>query len=152
MRASSAAHKLVLYRSPKLWRKCYSGHLFSAIDCRDCAGTTPHFATLRAVISGLVLVALACLLNRPVPRGIGAWASLSVMGVGASSFGFMGMFHAAEFVSPGIATVIANTQPLIGSRPRRHRTGRAFTTRRESRTFHRVSRHRGDRCSAGVCR
>lgn len=77
----------------------------------------PHlsFATLRAVIAGLFLVGLARLLGRPFPRGFGAWAILSVMGFGATSLGFLGMFHAAEFVSPGIATVIANTQPLLAA-------------------------------------
>lgn len=29
--------------------------------------------------------------------------------------GFLGMFHAAEFVSPGLATVIANAQPIIAA-------------------------------------
>jgi len=77
----------------------------------------PHlsFATLRAVIAGLVLVGLACALRRPFPRKVSVWATLSVMGFGATSLGFLGMFHAAEFVSPGIATVIANTQPLLAA-------------------------------------
>ena len=77
----------------------------------------PHlsFATLRAVIAGLVLVGLACALRRPFPRGASVWAILSIMGVGATSLGYLGMFHAAEFVSPGIATVIANTQPLLAA-------------------------------------
>tara|TARA_R110002094_G_scaffold150449_2_gene138903 strand:- start:81 stop:998 length:918 start_codon:yes stop_codon:yes gene_type:complete len=77
----------------------------------------PHlsFATLRAVIAGLVLVGLASALRRPFPRGKGVWATLCVMGIGATSLGFLGMFHAAEFVSPGIATVIANTQPLLAA-------------------------------------
>lgn len=77
----------------------------------------PHlsFATLRAAIAGLVLVGLACALRRPFPRGAGVWAALCIMGVGATSLGFLGMFHAAEFVSPGIATVIANTQPLLAA-------------------------------------
>lgn len=77
----------------------------------------PHlsFATLRAVIAGLALVGLACVLRRPLPRGVGVWATLCVMGIGATTFGFLGMFHAAEFVSPGIATVIANTQPLLAA-------------------------------------
>lgn len=77
----------------------------------------PHlsFATLRAAIAGLVLVALARALRRPFPRGLRVWGILSVMGIGASSLGFLGMFHAAEFVSPGIATVIANTQPLLAA-------------------------------------
>ena len=77
----------------------------------------PHlsFATLRAVIAGLALVGLAFALRRPFPRGVRVWATLTVMGVGATSLGFLGMFHAAEFVSPGIATVIANTQPLLAA-------------------------------------
>ena len=77
----------------------------------------PHlsFATLRAVIAGLALVGLACVLRRPLPSGVGVWATLCVMGIGATTFGFLGMFHAAEFVSPGIATVIANTQPLLAA-------------------------------------
>lgn len=77
----------------------------------------PHlsFATLRAVIAGLFLVVLARALRRPFPRDIGTWVTLCVMGFGATSLGFFGMFHAAEFVSPGIATVIANTQPLLAA-------------------------------------
>jgi len=77
----------------------------------------PHlsFATLRAVIAGLVLVGLACALRRPFPRDAAVWGTLIVMGLGGTSLGFLGMFHAAEFVSPGIATVIANTQPLLAA-------------------------------------
>lgn len=40
---------------------------------------------------------------------------LAVVGLGATTLGFLGMFHAAEFVTPGIATVIANTQPLLAT-------------------------------------
>jgi drug/metabolite transporter (DMT)-like permease len=38
-----------------------------------------------------------------------------LVGLGATSMGFLGMFHAAEFVSPGLATVIANVQPIIAA-------------------------------------
>lgn len=77
----------------------------------------PHlsFATLRAAIAGLSLVGLALALRRPFPRGFSVWAILSVVGFGATTLGFLGMFHAAEFVSPGFATVIANTQPLLAA-------------------------------------
>lgn len=40
---------------------------------------------------------------------------ISVVAAGATSLGFLGMFHAAEFISPGLATVIANTQPLLAA-------------------------------------
>jgi drug/metabolite transporter (DMT)-like permease len=77
----------------------------------------PHlaFATLRAVLAGACLVALAVVLGRPLPRSLRSWALVALVGVGATSLGFFGMFHAAEFISPGLATVIANTQPLLAA-------------------------------------
>ena len=77
----------------------------------------PHltFATLRAVLAGAALVGLAMILRRPFPRGSRTWLTLGIVGIGATSLGFLGMFHAAEFVSPGLATVIANAQPLLAA-------------------------------------
>lgn len=75
----------------------------------------PHlaFATMRAVLAGVCLIAIGLMLGRPVPRGKRTWLLISVTGLGATTLGFLGMFHAAEFVSPGIATVVANSQPLL---------------------------------------
>ena len=77
----------------------------------------PHltFAALRAVLAGLTLTILAVALRRPLPREPRIWAMVAIVGLGATTLGFLGMFHAAEFVSPGIATVIANTQPLLAA-------------------------------------
>lgn len=77
----------------------------------------PHltFATLRAFLAGVALVAAGLALGRPVPKGVRVWTFLVFVGLGATSLAFFGMFHAAEFVSPGIATVIANTQPLLAA-------------------------------------
>jgi len=77
----------------------------------------PHltFAALRAFIAGIALVGIGLALGHPVPRGARIWAILVLVGLGATSLAFLGMFHAAEFVSPGIATVIANTQPLLAA-------------------------------------
>jgi drug/metabolite transporter (DMT)-like permease len=79
--------------------------------------SAPHltFATLRAVLSGLVLIVIALMLRQPFPAKWHDWKSIAVVGIGATSFGFFGMFHAAEFVSPGIATVISNAQPLLAA-------------------------------------
>ena len=79
--------------------------------------SAPHltFATLRAVLSGLVLIVIALMLRQPFPTKWHDWKSIAVVGIGATSFGFFGMFHAAEFVSPGIATVISNAQPLLAA-------------------------------------
>ena len=80
-------------------------------------GLAPHltFAAMRAILAGVTLTALAIALRRPLPKGLPHWAMVAVVGLGATSLGFLGMFHAAEFVSPGIATVIANTQPLLAA-------------------------------------
>ncbi len=77
----------------------------------------PHitFAAMRALIAGGALVGTALVLRRPVPKGRTTWLLLSASGVGATTLGFLGMFHAAEFIAPGMATVIANTQPLLAA-------------------------------------
>lgn len=41
--------------------------------------------------------------------------SLTGIGLGATSFGFAGMFLAGGIVSPGLATVLSNAQPLIAA-------------------------------------
>lgn len=77
----------------------------------------PHlaFAALRAMLAGLCLLLLGVFFRCPLPRGARAWALLALVGLGATTLGFLGMFHAAEYVSPGLATVIANAQPLLAA-------------------------------------
>jgi len=77
----------------------------------------PHltFAALRAFVAGGALVAVGLLLGRRWPRGLRVWVMLVFIGLGATSLAYLGMYHASEFVSPGIATVIANTQPLMAA-------------------------------------
>jgi drug/metabolite transporter (DMT)-like permease len=77
----------------------------------------PHlaFAALRAALAGLCLLALGGLCRRPVPVGRRTWILIVMVGLAATSMGFFGMLHAAEFISPGLATVIANTQPIIAA-------------------------------------
>lgn len=93
-----------------LWASCFP-LIAAALDL------APHltFATMRAFLAGAVLLAIGVALRRPFPRGVRVWLLLSVIGLGATTFAFLGMFHAAEFVSPGIATVIANSQPLMAA-------------------------------------
>ena len=77
----------------------------------------PHvtFATLRALLAGVLLLTIAVIMKRPQPNTLMDWFLISCIGLGATTLGFFGMFHASEFVSPGIATVIANTQPLMAA-------------------------------------
>lgn len=77
----------------------------------------PHltFAAMRAFLAGAVLLLPSLIMRRQQPSGIKMWMMLGAIGLGATTMGFFGMFHASEFVSPGIATVIANTQPLMAA-------------------------------------
>jgi drug/metabolite transporter (DMT)-like permease len=77
----------------------------------------PHlsFAALRAFVAGFSLAMVAIALRRPLPRDFRDWITLGAIGLGATTLGYLGMFHAAEFVSPGLATMIANSQPLIAA-------------------------------------
>lgn len=79
--------------------------------------SAPHvaFATLRALIAGGSVVGLGVMLGRPWPAGRSSWLLLAVAGLGATTFGFLGMFHASEFLTPGVATVIASTQPMLAA-------------------------------------
>lgn len=77
----------------------------------------PHlaFAAARAAVAGLCLLVLGAVLGRRMPVGPGVWGWMVLVALGATSLGFLGMFHAAEFVSPGLATVIYNAQPLLAA-------------------------------------
>ena len=77
----------------------------------------PHLAlaALRAALAGLCLIALGASFGRPAPHGARSWALVALVGFGATSLGFLGMFHAAEFVSPGLATVVENAQPILAA-------------------------------------
>ncbi len=77
----------------------------------------PHltFAALRAFLAGAALIVTGLALGRPWPRGRYVWTMLAFVGLGATSLGYLGMFMAAEYVMPGIATVLTNTQPLLAA-------------------------------------
>jgi Integral membrane protein DUF6./Triose-phosphate Transporter family. len=75
----------------------------------------PHitFAAMRASIAGVLLLIIAGFLGEKQPQEPMQWLYLMLIGLGATTFGFYGMFHASEFVSPGVATVITNIQPML---------------------------------------
>lgn len=77
----------------------------------------PHlaFAAMRAALAGICLLVLGGALQRPVLKDLREWTLVGIIGVGTTTLGFLGMFHAAEYVSPGLATVIANIQPLVAA-------------------------------------
>ncbi|MGE0651570.1 MAG: DMT family transporter [Alphaproteobacteria bacterium] len=77
----------------------------------------PHlaFAAMRGALAGSCLLVLGYVLRRPVPRGRKTWAHICLAGFGVTTLGFLGMFHAAEYIAPGLATVIFNIQPLLAA-------------------------------------
>lgn len=93
-----------------LWALCYP---LIALGIRYAPPLA--FAALRALVAGLALGAVAWALGRPVPRDLRTWAMLAAIGLGTTSLGFLGMFDASGYVSPGLATVIANGQPLLAA-------------------------------------
>lgn len=74
-----------------------------------------HFAAIRAGLAGASLVALCFLTSRPMPQGLWVWVGLVGVGLSATSVGFAGMFLGGGYVTPGLATVLANAQPLMAA-------------------------------------
>lgn len=93
-----------------LWALC-----FPLINVGLSASPPMTFAAMRALISGAVLLIAAQFLRRPAITGKSVWRGIILVGLTATSLGFFGMFYGGGRVSPGLATVIANTQPLIAA-------------------------------------
>lgn len=111
MLASSARHATAaVIIVMGLWAACYP-------LITTGLSHAPHltFAAIRAVLAGSALLIVAAVIRAPLPRGRETWGWLCVAGFGATTLGYLGMFHAAEFVAPGFATIIANSQPLIAA-------------------------------------
>lgn len=74
-----------------------------------------YFAALRSFVAGAGLLLPALALRRPLPRDWRVWVTLLGVGLSLTGMGFGGMFLAGGIVSPGLATVLANAQPLIAA-------------------------------------
>ena len=71
-------------------------------------------AALRAAVAGALVLALAALLRRPRPRGR-EWIAVGAIGAMWTALGFGGMLLSGDRIGPGLATVIASTQPVIAA-------------------------------------
>ncbi|MCW9033533.1 MAG: DMT family transporter [Alphaproteobacteria bacterium] len=93
-----------------LWALCFP---LIAMGINDA----PHiaFAALRALTSGAALLVLALVTGQSLKISMKDLVVVAGIGLGATTLAFFGMFHAAEFVSPGLATVIASSQPLMAA-------------------------------------
>lgn len=93
-----------------LWALCYP------LVATGLSYVPPLFyGFLRALISGLVLLGLGWYLGRPRISGRRSWVLVCAIGFTATTIGFWGMFYAGGILSPGLATVLSNTQPLIAA-------------------------------------
>lgn len=93
-----------------LWALC-----FPLISYGLSASPPMTFAALRALIAGCVLLGIAQWQGRMPIKSLRLWGSIVLVGLTATSLGFFGMFYGGSSVSPGLATVVANTQPLIAA-------------------------------------
>lgn len=93
-----------------LWALCFPLISFGLESAPPLA-----FAFMRALIAGLTLLFIARILRRPRINGISNWVNLLFVGLTATSIGFFGMFYGGGLVSPGMATVLSNFQPLIAA-------------------------------------
>jgi len=93
-----------------LWAVC-----FPLIKIGLANSPPMFFAALRAALSGAVLLVTAHWLQRPAVEGGPVWGSIVLVALTATSLGFFGMFYGGARVSPGLATVITSTQPLIAA-------------------------------------
>lgn len=72
-----------------------------------------RMAGLRALVGGLVLWGVMVALRRPAFPNRRAWPWVVALGLTATTIGFGAMFLSAAHTDAGIASVLANTQPLI---------------------------------------
>lgn len=93
-----------------LWALCYP------LIALGLAGSPPLLlGAMRASAAGVLLLVTGVLLGRPLPSGRKQWLGVAVIGFGTVSLGFGGMFLAGGEISPGLATVLSSTQPLLAA-------------------------------------
>ncbi len=92
-----------------LWALCYPLISVAVVDAPPVA-----VAAVRALAAGALVLAYVGLTGRPWPSRRGLVA-VAASGLCYTGVGFAGMFLAGSRVSPGIATVLANVQPLLAA-------------------------------------
>jgi len=93
-----------------LWAICYP-----LITTGLAAFPLFHFAALRSLLAGVCLLAAGIMLKRSLVPDRNIWLVLIIASFTFTTLGFAGMFLAGGRVTPGLATVIANVQPLLAA-------------------------------------
>ncbi|MCB1118295.1 MAG: DMT family transporter [Chlamydiia bacterium] len=93
-----------------MWALCFP------LISTGLSGTSPlWYATLRSLIAGLSLLVPSILFGGWPKLSRKIWLLLIFFGFTYSFMGFGGMFLGGKELNPGIATVLANTQPLMAA-------------------------------------
>lgn len=87
------------------------------------------FATLRALVAGVALVALGNAQHRPRPSGRRAWGLIFALAMVNVTVAFAAMFAGVAGLATGTAAVLANAQPLLVLLPAWWLYGEAVTAR-----------------------
>lgn len=93
-----------------LWAIC-----FPLIEIGRSGAPPLLFGALRALIAGVGILVPVFFFTCRAPQGVTVWVYIILTGLTYTFLGFGGMFLSGGRVTPGLATVIANTQPLIAA-------------------------------------
>jgi len=99
--------------SRMLWVTAAWGSCFVAITIGVDHAPVLWLAALRALIAGAALALLTGIQRVAIPRDSRTWALVGCLGVVNIALGFATMFGAATGLSTGIASVLANAQPIL---------------------------------------
>lgn len=105
-----SAHVFLVILVTLFWAMC-----FPLIELGHRAAPPLRFAAIRSLIAGASIIVPLLLYKRDWLSDWNIWKYSIIIAVTYTVLGFGGMFLADGRVSPGIATVLANTQPLIAA-------------------------------------
>ena len=93
-----------------LWAICFP---FISVGLPDAPPLL--FASLRALLAGMFLIVIGMKMGRRLNCSFRSLVMLALIGFSYTGMGLGGMFLGAGKVGPGVATVLANAQPLFAA-------------------------------------
>lgn len=96
-----------------LWITATWGACFVAIRWGLRDAPVLWFAALRSLTAGAVLVGAGALGRRALPAGRRAWLLIGALAATNAALAFAAMFAGVDGLSTGVASVLANAQPLL---------------------------------------